>query len=129
MVLSWWGPWRMRYRLEHREQRAVDLLCCFVQSFWAELWVCAADVLLLARKQDDQRLPAVTHLLSLLRRGVAMHHSGMLPVLRELVELLFQQGLIKLLFATGAGNNIAILSWLQHSKDPRALGYGLPFTQ
>lgn len=29
-------------------------------------------------------------LLPLLERGVAVHHSGMLPVLREVVEILFQ---------------------------------------
>ena len=29
-------------------------------------------------------------LLPMLERGVAVHHSGMLPVLREVVEILFQ---------------------------------------
>jgi ATP-dependent RNA helicase HelY len=35
-----------------------------------------------------------------LRRGVAMHHAGMLPYAKELIEQLFQQGLIKVVFAT-----------------------------
>jgi len=35
-----------------------------------------------------------------LRRGLAMHHAGMLPYLKELVEVLFQRGLIKVVFAT-----------------------------
>ena len=35
-----------------------------------------------------------------LRRGLAMHHAGMLPYLKELVEILFQRGLIKVVFAT-----------------------------
>jgi ATP-dependent RNA helicase HelY len=35
-----------------------------------------------------------------LRRGLAMHHAGLLPYLKELVEELFQQGLIKVVFAT-----------------------------
>ena len=39
-------------------------------------------------------------LLPLLERGIAVHHSGMLPVLREVVEILFQEGLVRLLFAT-----------------------------
>jgi superfamily II RNA helicase len=30
----------------------------------------------------------------------AQHHSGLLPVLREVVEILFQEGLVRLLFAT-----------------------------
>ncbi|VDO97672.1 unnamed protein product [Soboliphyme baturini] len=33
-------------------------------------------------------------------RGIAVHHSGILPFMREAVELLFHEGLIKALFAT-----------------------------
>ncbi len=29
-----------------------------------------------------------------------MHHSGLLPILRELIEILFQEGLLRVLFAT-----------------------------
>jgi superfamily II RNA helicase len=39
-------------------------------------------------------------MVQLLRKGVAMHHSGLMPVLREIVEILFSKGYIKLLFAT-----------------------------
>ena len=39
-------------------------------------------------------------LLSLLKKGVAFHHSGMLPILKEIVEILFNKGYIKVLFAT-----------------------------
>ncbi|MDJ0556556.1 MAG: DEAD/DEAH box helicase [Microcoleaceae cyanobacterium MO_207.B10] len=35
-----------------------------------------------------------------LSRGIAAHHAGMLPVWKGLVEELFQQGLIKVVFAT-----------------------------
>ena len=42
----------------------------------------------------------VCELLPMVRRGIAIHHSGLLPVLKELVEILFQEGLVKLLFAT-----------------------------
>ena len=49
---------------------------------------------------EDQSIKQVGMLLPLLERGVAVHHSGMLPVLREVVEILFQEGLVKLLFAT-----------------------------
>ena len=45
-------------------------------------------------------LPEYKSLIVLLQKGVAIHHSGILPVLREVVELLFAQGYIKLLFAT-----------------------------
>jgi len=37
---------------------------------------------------------------TILRRGLAMHHAGLLPYLKELVEELFQRGLIKVVFAT-----------------------------
>jgi len=45
-------------------------------------------------------LPEYTSLVELLKKGVAIHHAGMLSVLREMVELLFDRGNIKLLFAT-----------------------------
>ncbi|HZD70931.1 MAG TPA: DEAD/DEAH box helicase, partial [Actinomycetes bacterium] len=35
-----------------------------------------------------------------LRRGVASHHAGMLPLFKEAVEELFAQGLVKVVFAT-----------------------------
>lgn len=35
-----------------------------------------------------------------LQRGIACHHAGMLPALKGLVERLFQQNLIKIVFAT-----------------------------
>lgn len=31
----------------------------------------------------------------LLERGVAVHHSGILPILKEIVEMLFQEGFVK----------------------------------
>ncbi len=45
-------------------------------------------------------LPEFEFLMTLFRRGIAIHHSSMTPVLRELVEILFERGFIKLLFAT-----------------------------
>ena len=39
-------------------------------------------------------------IIKLLEKGIAIHHSGILPVLREMTELLFSKGYIKLLFAT-----------------------------
>ena len=38
--------------------------------------------------------------LEALERGVAAHHAGMVPAFKEVVEQLFQQGLIKVVFAT-----------------------------
>ena len=50
--------------------------------------------------EDDKRLPQVANLLPLLRRGIGLHHSGLLPILKEAIELLFQEGLLKVLVAT-----------------------------
>jgi ATP-dependent RNA helicase DOB1 len=50
--------------------------------------------------EDDRTLPQVENLLPLLRRGVGIHHGGLLPILKELIEILFQENLIKVLFAT-----------------------------
>ncbi|KAJ5172430.1 rRNA-processing arch domain-containing protein [Penicillium capsulatum] len=49
---------------------------------------------------EDRALPQIANLLPLLRRGVGVHHSGLLPILKETIEILFQEGLIKVLFAT-----------------------------
>ena len=40
------------------------------------------------------------NMVSLLQKGVAIHHAGVLSILREMVEILFDRGFIKLLFAT-----------------------------
>ncbi|XP_068780020.1 superkiller complex protein 2 isoform X2 [Struthio camelus] len=51
-------------------------------------------------KGSDRQLPQVLHLAELLKRGIGVHHSGVLPILKEVVEMLFSKGLVKVLFAT-----------------------------
>lgn len=51
-------------------------------------------------RKEDQTLTLITNLLPLLSRGIGIHHSGLLPILKEIVEILFQENLIKVLFAT-----------------------------
>ncbi|KAM0017735.1 putative RNA helicase [Helianthus debilis subsp. tardiflorus] len=55
---------------------------------------------ILCLSEEDRNLPAIELMLPLLQRGIAVHHSGLLPIIKELVELLFQEGLVKALFAT-----------------------------
>lgn len=50
--------------------------------------------------EDDRTLPQIEHILPLLKRGIGIHHSGLLPILKEVIEILFQEGLLKVLFAT-----------------------------
>lgn len=50
--------------------------------------------------EEDRQLPQVENVLPLLRRGIGIHHGGLLPILKETIEILFGEGLIKALFAT-----------------------------
>lgn len=54
----------------------------------------------LHRYPDLRTLPQYHELERLLLKGIAYHHSGLMPLLKEIVELLFARGFIKLLFAT-----------------------------
>ena len=45
-------------------------------------------------------LPEYNKLVSLLEKGIGIHHSGMIPILREIVELMISKKYIKLLLAT-----------------------------
>jgi len=45
-------------------------------------------------------LPEYNELVGLLEKGIGIHHSGMIPVLREIVEIMISKKYIKLLFAT-----------------------------
>ncbi len=54
----------------------------------------------LVERFDVAGEPSAVLLGELVRRGVAFHHAGMLPTLKEVVERLFTTGLVKLLFAT-----------------------------
>ncbi|KGO68499.1 Helicase, C-terminal [Penicillium italicum] len=49
---------------------------------------------------EDRQLPQIQNILPLLQQGIGVHHSGLLPILKETIEILFQEGLIKVLFAT-----------------------------
>jgi superfamily II RNA helicase len=49
---------------------------------------------------EYMRLPEYGQIIAMLRKGVAIHHSGVMPMFREMVELLFAKGYIKALFAT-----------------------------
>ncbi len=61
-----------------------------------------AQVLDQTRDLPDEDLAALGFVewLDALERGVASHHAGLLPRFKEIVESLFQQGLLKIVFAT-----------------------------
>lgn len=51
-------------------------------------------------KESDLKLEQVQRVSTMLERGFGVHHSGVLPILKELTEILFSSGLVKVLFAT-----------------------------
>ncbi|KIW14643.1 hypothetical protein PV08_07427 [Exophiala spinifera] len=51
-------------------------------------------------KPEDRGLPQIRRLREMLGRGVAVHHGGLLPIVKEIVEILFARTLVKVLFAT-----------------------------
>lgn len=61
---------------------------------------CEQIIRKLPNYKEYLQLPEYLDMVTLLRKGVAMHHSGLMPVLKEIVEILFSKGYIKLLFAT-----------------------------
>lgn len=50
--------------------------------------------------QSDANLPQVLLIVEMVKRGIGVHHGGLLPILKEMVEILFSRNLIKVLFAT-----------------------------
>ena len=61
---------------------------------------CEQIIRRLPNYQEFLKLPEYTSLVKLLEKGIGIHHSGMIPILREIVELQISQKKIKLLFAT-----------------------------
>lgn len=61
---------------------------------------CEQIIRKLPNYQEYLFLPEYLQMVALLEKGIAIHHAGIMPVLREMVELLYSKGCIKLLFAT-----------------------------
>ncbi|KAK9078766.1 hypothetical protein SSX86_002824 [Deinandra increscens subsp. villosa] len=51
-------------------------------------------------KGSDRNLPQIVRVQGLLYRGIGVHHAGLLPIVKEVVEMLFCRGVIKVLFST-----------------------------
>ncbi|EEC50651.1 predicted protein [Phaeodactylum tricornutum CCAP 1055/1] len=50
--------------------------------------------------KNDSNLPQVVMVCEMVQRGIGIHHGGLLPILKEMVEILFAKSLVKILFAT-----------------------------
>ena len=49
---------------------------------------------------SDRQIRQVKEVIGMLKKGFGVHHSGILPILKEITEILFAEGLVKILFAT-----------------------------
>lgn len=58
------------------------------------------DSYLASLRPEDRELDQVQLVVSLVQRGIGFHHAGLLPVLKQLVEVLFGRGLMQVVFAT-----------------------------
>ena len=59
--------------------------------------------------KEDRELPQIQTIFALLEAGIGVHHSGILPIIKEMVEILFSEGYVKVLFCTstfGTGINV-----------------------
>lgn len=61
-------------------------------------------------KGSDRELPQVLMMQELLQKGVGIHHSGILPILREIVEMLFQSGVVKVASQTSESKEMRRLN-------------------
>lgn len=50
--------------------------------------------------KELERVPQYHMIYNLLCRGIAFHHSGLLPLLKEITEILFSKGFVKIMFCT-----------------------------
>ena len=50
--------------------------------------------------EEDRHVLGYHEFLDALTRGIAAHHAGLLPAFKQVVEELFQEGLVKVVFAT-----------------------------
>lgn len=50
--------------------------------------------------QEYNKLPEYNMVIRLLQKGIGIHHAGLVPILREMVEIMFGKGYVKVLFAT-----------------------------
>ncbi len=51
-------------------------------------------------KKTYEILPQYIDVYNQLKKGVVYHHSGLIPILKEIIEILYSKGLVKVLFAT-----------------------------
>ena len=86
------------------EQCAQDITTNLLEDDSKVPYIIAQECEHIVRKFPNYKeyleLPEYVSLVKLLEKGIGIHHSGMIPVLREIVELMISKKYIKMLFAT-----------------------------
>ncbi|KAM0685559.1 Antiviral helicase ski2, partial [Conglomerata obtusa] len=85
----------------------------------------------------NRTLPQVEEVVKYLSNGIAIHHSGLLPILKELTEIIFSKGLTKILIATETvsigvnfpAKSVVFLDFKKTSTDGLRLVYPQEFMQ
>lgn len=112
------SPWSPLVRFLHEGNRTPSVVFCFskkkcekaVESLEnSDLLPDATDKAVVHRffedsivklREEDRALPQVLRVRANLKRGISAHHAGLLPLIKEITEILFSKGLVKVLFAT-----------------------------
>ena len=87
--------------------------------------------------KEYMMLPEYQHYLKLLHKGIGVHHAGMLPIFREMIEILYDKKYIHVLFATetfSIGLNmptktVCFTSLYKHDGNKNRLLHSHEFTQ
>jgi superfamily II RNA helicase len=58
------------------------------------------DNLMRNHTKEYEILPQYIKIKELIAKGICYHHSGIIPILKEVIEIIFRNGFIKVLFAT-----------------------------
>ena len=98
---------------------------------------CEQIIRKLPNYQEYLHLPEYVNLVSLLEKGIGIHHAGMMSILREIVEILFARGMIKMLFCTTSvaiGLNLPVKTAIftdiyKHDGDCLTILQGHEYTQ
>ena len=81
------------------EQAAAEVQVCLFEEDCTTPSIieeeCRRIMVRLPNHAEYMRLPEYGQLIAMLRKGVAIHHSGVMPMFREMVEMLFAKGYIK----------------------------------
>ena len=83
--------WLWKFKTEKKRELNTKNFTAAEQRLVDEIFTAAIQQL----SDQDRELPQIESSLKLLRRGVGVHHGGLLPIVKEATEILFGEGLVK----------------------------------